>query len=39
MDISASVTTLPGIGPVMAKKLEKLGIKTIFDLLYHLPFR
>jgi len=39
MDLALSVTTLPGIGTVMAKKLEKLGIKSVFDLLYHIPFR
>ena len=27
------------VGPVMAKRLEKLGIKTVEDLLYHVPFR
>ncbi len=39
MDLTASVEALPGIGDIMAQKLEKLGIKTLFDLLYHLPFR
>ena len=39
MDLVSSVTTLPGIGTIMAKKLEKLGIKSVFDLLYHIPFR
>lgn len=27
------------VGPKMAKKLEKLGIKTVEDLLYYAPFR
>ncbi len=39
MDLSSPVTTLPGIGGALGKKLEKLGIKTVFDFLYHLPFR
>jgi ATP-dependent DNA helicase RecG len=39
MDLTASVTTVEGIGPAVAGKLEKLDIKTVFDLLYHLPFR
>ncbi len=39
MDISVPVTSLPGVGPIMAKKLRKLGLSSIFDLLYHLPFR
>lgn len=30
---------IPGVGPVFAKRLEKLGIKTDRDLLYHLPSR
>ncbi|MDD5738916.1 MAG: ATP-dependent DNA helicase RecG [Candidatus Pacebacteria bacterium] len=28
-----------GLGPFVAKKLNKLGIKTLGDLIYHLPFR
>ena len=39
MNPASLVTALPGIGPSLAKKLEKLGVNTIFDLLYHLPFR
>lgn len=30
---------LKGIGPKRAEQLEKLGLKTVEDLLYHLPFR
>ena len=32
-----SVKTLHGVGPARQKALEKLGIYTLFDLLYHLP--
>lgn len=39
MTLSDSVTTLPKIGPSVAKKLEKLGITTLYDLIYHFPFR
>jgi ATP-dependent DNA helicase RecG len=30
---------LKGIGPKRAEELEKFGLKSIEDLLYHLPFR
>ena len=30
---------LKGVGPKRAGELEKLGLKTVEDLLYHLPFR
>ncbi|HEY0721901.1 MAG TPA: ATP-dependent DNA helicase RecG [Gammaproteobacteria bacterium] len=33
------VTSLKGIGPAAAKKLERLGLRTVQDLLFHLPFR
>ena len=33
------VTVLRGVGPGMAKMLEKLGINTIGDMLYYLPRR
>lgn len=37
--LSKSCETLPGIGPTLAAKLNKCGIKSIKDLLFHLPFR
>ena len=33
------VTALPGIGPGAAEKLARLGVRTLLDLLLHLPFR
>jgi ATP-dependent DNA helicase RecG len=33
------VTSLRGVGPRMAEKLEQLGLTTIQDLLFHLPMR
>lgn len=39
MDLNTDVTTLDRAYKLQAKKLEKLGIKTISDLLYHIPKR
>ncbi len=39
MNLGQSVTKLPSVGPKMAKTLEKLHIKTIQDLIFHLPYR
>ncbi|MFL5945201.1 MAG: DEAD/DEAH box helicase, partial [Gaiellaceae bacterium] len=33
------VETLPGVGPAVKKKLERLGLQTVGDLLAHRPFR
>ena len=33
------VTTLKGVGPGMASKLEKVGLVSVQDLLFHLPLR
>ncbi len=38
-ELRSKITTLPGIGKTRAKKLEKLEIFTIYDLIYHVPFR
>ncbi len=39
MSGSQSVTSLKGVGPRVAERLEKIGIKEISDLLFHLPLR
>lgn len=39
MSLASPVTFLPGIGASITSKLVKLGISTVFDLLYHLPSR
>lgn len=39
MDLSLPISSVDGIGPKYAKKLEKLEIKTVEDFLYHIPFR
>ncbi len=35
----AALTTLPGVGPALAKILERLGLRTLQDLWFHLPLR
>ena len=37
--LASSVGTLKGVGEVNQKRLARLGIETIRDLLYHLPRR
>lgn len=39
LNLSTPVTKLPNIGPIYQKRLKKLGVKTIQDLLYHFPHR
>ena len=35
--LNASVTALPGIGKVRAAAYERMGIRTVEQLLYHFP--
>jgi ATP-dependent DNA helicase RecG len=37
--LATPIQYLKGVGPKRAGQLESLGLKTIEDLLYHLPFR
>ena len=39
MKLEDPIGSATGIGPVYLKRLKKLGIKTIEDLLYHIPSR
>ncbi|MDP3917827.1 MAG: ATP-dependent DNA helicase RecG [Candidatus Woesebacteria bacterium] len=39
MELTDSVSTLPFVGPNYEKKLNKLGIFSILDLLHHVPHR
>jgi len=39
MDLSIPITKLSQVGKNYQKKLKKLGIETIGDLLYHFPYR
>ena len=37
MTLGSSVAVLPKVGPAVAAKLQKLGITTVRDLLFHWP--
>ena len=37
--LDASLDTLPGVGPTVKRKLAKLGLETVRDLLEHRPRR
>lgn len=39
MHASDAITTLNGVGPGVAAKLEKLGLRSVGDLLFHRPLR
>ena len=39
MNLTTPIENIAGIGPVFKKKLKKLGIKTIYDLVFHFPRR
>ena len=39
MDFQTPVEKLPRVGPLLQKRLKKLGIKTVEDLLFHFPHR
>jgi len=39
MNLSTPIEELPRIGPVYQKKLKKLGVKIVRDLLFHFPHR
>ena len=37
--LDSPVTTLRGVGPARAEQLARLGIETVWDLIWHLPSR
>jgi ATP-dependent DNA helicase RecG len=39
LSLAAPVTRLPGVGPKLADRLERIGVRIIGDLLFHLPLR
>ena len=39
MNLSTPIGQIQGIGPAYQKKLKKLGIRTVSDLLFHFPHR
>jgi len=39
MELNSPVSALPLVGPAYARRLEKLEIKTINDLLHHVPHK
>ncbi|MBL10815.1 MAG: ATP-dependent DNA helicase RecG [Acidiferrobacteraceae bacterium] len=39
MFLSPAVTTLKGVGPHLNKKLSKMGIRKVEDILFHFPIR
>lgn len=39
LTLDSPIRFLPRVGPAMATRLRRLGIETIEDFLYHIPFR
>jgi len=39
MNLGTAIKEIPRIGPVFLKKLQRMGIKTVEDLLFHFPHR
>lgn len=39
LSLTTKIAKVPLIGPAFETRLEKLGIKTVKDLLWHIPFR
>jgi len=39
LNLSTPIEKVTGIGPVFQRKIKRLGIKTIQDLLFHFPHR
>ena len=38
-ELGDPLTTLPGVGPALAREAAKIGLRTLGDLLFHFPHR
>ena len=39
LTLSTYINHIPGIGPFYIKKLHKMGIKTVYDLIFYFPYK
>jgi len=39
MDLLTPIEEIPGVGPQYQKRLKRLGIKNIQDIIFHFPYR
>jgi len=39
IELSTPIENIPRVGPIFVKKLQKIGIKTVEDLIFHFPHR
>jgi ATP-dependent DNA helicase RecG len=39
IDLHSPLTSFKGVGPRVAERLEKLELRTVGDMLFHLPYR
>ena len=39
MSLFSPIEHISGVGPILQRRLKKLGVKTVHDLLFHLPHR
>lgn len=39
MNLETTLDQIYGIGPKIYKKLEKIGLKTVYDVIFYYPFR
>jgi len=39
LSLFSPIEQISGIGPILQRKLKRLGVKTVHDLLFHLPHR